>query len=139
MTLVSMEVRAADVQTLGDRADQDTVVIAGTNGEAVTLTTEEKTRLIKTTREVAVKVGRPGVTITMGCGGQCTRDVIAETRSAKDAGADYALVLVPSYFHFAMTSDAIVAFFEEVSAHAYPSTAMLTVLYSLQMPAPSPF
>lgn len=31
------------------------------------------------------------------------------------AGADYALVLVPSYFHFAMTQDAIVAFFQEVA------------------------
>ena len=40
--------------------------------------------------------------------------MIAETVQAKDAGADYALVLVPSYFHFAMNQDAIIAFFEEV-------------------------
>jgi 4-hydroxy-2-oxoglutarate aldolase len=70
---------------------------------------------VSTTREFAVRLGRPDVTITMGCGGGCTRDVIAETVLAKEAGADFALVLVPSYFHFAMDSAAIVAFFEELA------------------------
>ncbi|KAF4121908.1 4-hydroxy-2-oxoglutarate aldolase [Geosmithia morbida] len=93
----------------------DGVVIAGTNGEAVTLSTDEKTKLLRLTREVAIKAGRANLPITMGCGGGCTRDVIAETKQAKAAGADYALVLVPSYFHFAMSTDAIVAFFEELA------------------------
>lgn len=66
------------------------------------------------TRRVAAEVGRPDIPITVGCSGQCTRDVIAETKVAKEAGADFVLMLVPSYFHFAMTKDAIVAFFEEV-------------------------
>lgn len=43
--------------------------------------------------------------------------MIAETCLAKEAGADFALVLVPSYFHFAMNQDAIVSFFQEVSGH----------------------
>lgn len=90
------------------------VVLAGTNGEAVTLTSEEKTRLVTLTREVAIEAGRPDLPITLGCGGQCTRDVIAETRLAAGAGADFALVLTPSYFHFAMDQDAIIAFFREV-------------------------
>ncbi|KAK1243134.1 hypothetical protein MKX07_003762 [Trichoderma sp. CBMAI-0711] len=91
------------------------IVIAGTNGEAVTLTQDEKLKLIKMTRRVATEVGRPDVPITVGCSGQCTRDVIAETKLAKEAGADFILMLVPSYFHFAMTKDAIVAFFEEAA------------------------
>lgn len=90
------------------------VVLAGTNGEAITLSADEKSRLVTLTREVAVDAGRPDLPITLGCGGGCTRDVIAETRLAAEAGADFALVLTPSYFHFAMSSDAIVAFFEEV-------------------------
>lgn len=92
----------------------DGIVIAGTNGEAVTLSADEKSRLLKMTREAATRLGRPDVTITMGCSGHSTRAVVAETKLAKEAGADYVLVLVPSYFHFAMTNDAIVAFFEEV-------------------------
>ncbi|KAK6857844.1 hypothetical protein PG990_013504 [Apiospora arundinis] len=91
------------------------IVLAGTNGEAVTLTPEEKSKLVSTTREVATRLGRPELPITMGCGGGCTRDVIGETVLAHKAGADFALVLVPSYFHFAMDSDAIVAFFEELA------------------------
>lgn len=66
------------------------------------------------TRRVATQVGRPDITITVGCSGQCTRDVVAETKLAKEAGADFVLLLVPSYFHFAMNKDSIVAFFEEV-------------------------
>lgn len=90
-------------------------MIAGTNGEAVTLTREEKSQLVKATRRIAAASGRASLTITVGCGGQCTRDVIAETKLAKDAGADFALVLVPSYFHFAMDETAIVSFFQEAS------------------------
>lgn len=66
------------------------------------------------TRRIATQAGRPDITITVGCSGQCTRDVITETKAAKDAGADFVLMLVPSYFHFAMSKDSIVAFFEEV-------------------------
>ena len=90
------------------------VVLAGTNGEAVTLSASEKAQLVKTTRELAIELGRPDLTVTLGCGGGSTQQVIAETQIAKDSGADFALVLVPSYFHFAMNEDAIIAFFEEV-------------------------
>ena len=92
------------------------VIIAGTNGEAVVLTKEEKTKLVQNTRKIAQRLGRSDVTVTMGCGGQSTREVIAETILAKDAGAEFALVLVPSYYHFAMSEDAIVAFFEELAS-----------------------
>ncbi|EON97164.1 putative dihydrodipicolinate synthetase family protein [Phaeoacremonium minimum UCRPA7] len=91
------------------------IVLAGTNGEAITLSRAEKAKLVRLTREIAVQAGRPDLPITLGCGGGCTRDVIAETRMATEAGADYAIVLVPSYFHFAMNEDAIVAFFQELA------------------------
>ncbi|PNY23273.1 4-hydroxy-2-oxoglutarate aldolase, mitochondrial [Tolypocladium capitatum] len=97
------------------RSGLDGVVIAGTNGEAVTLTTGERSRLIKITREIAAQVGRPNIAITAGAPGQCTRDVITETHVAKEAGADYVLALTPSYFHFAMDHEAIVCFFEELA------------------------
>ncbi|RSL73780.1 hypothetical protein CEP54_000174 [Fusarium duplospermum] len=93
----------------------DGIVIAGTNGEAVTLTAAEKSQLVRTTREIATLAGRPNITITLGTSSQCTREVINETNLAKEAGADFVLVLTPSYFHFAMTQDAIVEFFEELA------------------------
>lgn len=91
------------------------IVIAGTNGEAVTLSPQEKTKLVQTARETATALGQPQLPITLGCGGQTTQQVIAETQLAADAGADYALVLVPSYFHFAMNEAAILAFFKELA------------------------
>lgn len=81
----------------------------------MTLTSAEKAKLVTTTREIAQAAGRTDLTVTLGCGGQTTRDVIAETKVAAKAGADYALVLVPSYFHFAMNEDAIVGFFQELA------------------------
>lgn len=41
--------------------------------------------------------------------------MIDQTVEAKAAGADAALVLVPSYFHFAMVPDAIISFFQELA------------------------
>jgi dihydrodipicolinate synthase/N-acetylneuraminate lyase len=111
---VDWDLQRQHIEFLVD-SELDGIVIAGTNGEAVTLSSEEKSKLLKMTRETTTRLGRPEVTITMGCSGHSTRAVIAETKLAKEAGADYVLVLVPSYFHFAMTNDAIVAFFEEVS------------------------
>ena len=69
---------------------------------------------MRTLREIAVQNGRADMPITLGCSGRSTREVIAETLRAKEAGADYVLVLVPSYFHFAMSKDTIVSFFQEV-------------------------
>lgn len=116
-----------------------TVVLAGTNGEAVTLSHKEKSDLVSTTRKLASELGRPEVTITLGCGGQSTREVIAETRLAAEAGADFALVLVPSYFHFAMNEDAIVEFFQEVSIVIDQSRLTSDPCSSLPMPRPYPF
>jgi 4-hydroxy-2-oxoglutarate aldolase len=108
----------SELMQLYERPTHDLlVVLAGTNGEAVTLSPAEKQGLVRATRGIALELGRKSedFTITLGCGGQSTRDVIGETKQAADAGADYALVLVPSYFHFAMNDKAIIDFFEEVT------------------------
>ncbi|KAH1987994.1 hypothetical protein LV164_004783 [Aspergillus fumigatus] len=94
------------------------IVLAGSNGEAVALSTAEKTSLVQLTRKLAARLNRPDITITLGCGGQSTHHVIDETIAAQQAGADFAMVLVPSYYHFAMDSAAIVSFFEEVADHS---------------------
>jgi 4-hydroxy-2-oxoglutarate aldolase len=91
------------------------IVIAGTNGEAATLSTEEKTQLVQTARKTAERLGRGDLPITLGGVAGCTRDAIQQTIAAKDAGANAFLALVPSYFHFAMGQDAIVAFFRELA------------------------
>ena len=92
------------------------IVIAGTNGEAATLVPEEKSRLVRLTRSTAQKLDRPDLPITCGTFGGCTQAIIQDTKLAAESGADFALVLVPSFFHFALDSAAIVDFFQEVAA-----------------------
>jgi dihydrodipicolinate synthase/N-acetylneuraminate lyase len=114
LTAVYTEVRQLFpplVLSLKRKLTCDTVVIAGTNGEAAALTREEKSELIRLARSLAPS----SLPITAGCNGGCTRAVIEDIQAAHTAGADYALVLVPSYFHFAMTKDAIRDFFLEVA------------------------
>jgi dihydrodipicolinate synthase/N-acetylneuraminate lyase len=89
-------------------------VIAGSNGEAVATTMEERLKLIALTREIAVKYDRGAMPIVIGTVGQTTNEIIQQTRQAQTAGADFALVLTPSYFHFAMSATAIQDFFTEV-------------------------
>lgn len=91
------------------------IVLAGTNGEAITLSRTEKADLVRATREAAQSLGKPDLPISLGTSGTSTRDVLDDCVVAKEAGADFALVLVPSFFHFAMTKDAVCDFFEEVA------------------------
>ncbi|GAB7358846.1 hypothetical protein MBLNU230_g4069t1 [Neophaeotheca triangularis] len=94
------------------------VVLAGTNGEAVTLGRSEKKELVQATRKLANDAGKRNMPITLGTSGGTTRDVLDDCTAAKEAGADFVLVLVPSFFHFAMVGDAICEFFEEVADHS---------------------
>jgi 4-hydroxy-2-oxoglutarate aldolase len=91
------------------------VVLAGTNGEAITLSRAEKSELVRATRQAAQDLGKPELPICLGTSGTSTRDVLDDCVAAKEAGANFALVLVPSFFHFAMTKDAVCEFFEEVA------------------------
>jgi dihydrodipicolinate synthase/N-acetylneuraminate lyase len=91
------------------------IVIAGTNGEAATLTSAEKAKLVQTCRKTAQRLGRGDIPITIGGVAGCTRDAIQQTIEAKEAGADAYLALIPSYFHFAMDQAAITTFFQELA------------------------
>lgn len=91
------------------------VVIAGTNGEAATLASSEKTQLVQLARKTAQRLGRSDIPITIGGVAGCTRDAIQQTVEAKEAGATAFLALTPSFFHFAMNQDAIVAYFQELA------------------------
>lgn len=82
---------------------------------AAALSRTEKYELVRRTRSIAQAAGRADLPITVGCNGGCTKAVIEETIGTAEAGADFALVLVPSYFHFAMNTDAINDFFLEVA------------------------
>ncbi|HEX3518401.1 MAG TPA: 4-hydroxy-tetrahydrodipicolinate synthase [Solirubrobacteraceae bacterium] len=71
----------------------DGFVVAGTTGEASTLTDEEQLRLI----EVAVVERPPGTTIIAGTGTNDTRHAVELTERASELGVDAILSVTPYY------------------------------------------
>jgi 4-hydroxy-tetrahydrodipicolinate synthase len=71
----------------------DAVVVAGSTGEAAALTDEEYSALIRSA--VTQVAGR--IPVLAGTGQSSTAKTIAQTRLAKNSGADIALVVTPPY------------------------------------------
>jgi 4-hydroxy-tetrahydrodipicolinate synthase len=69
------------------------LVPCGTTGEAATMTTAERQRVIA----IVIEQAADRVPVIAGTGGNNTRRTIAATRHAHAAGADAALVVVPYY------------------------------------------
>jgi len=67
-------------------------VLFGSNGESVFLTREEKLQLVRTTREQTNR------TIIVGTGLESIKDTILLTNESAEAGANYALIISPSFF-----------------------------------------
>jgi len=86
-------------------------VVMGTNGEAVHLNSEERVRLIAATREA----GGPDAQVVAGCGEQSTRATIANCRLMASAGADFALILPPSYYKSRMDQRALIAHYRMIA------------------------
>lgn len=79
------------------------LVIHGSNGEAVHLSNEERTIVIREVREVLDDNGFKQVVIIAGAGAPSQRATIIIAQEAKEAGAGWVLVLPPSYWPGAMT------------------------------------
>jgi 4-hydroxy-tetrahydrodipicolinate synthase len=86
------------------------IVVAGTYGEYVTLTSDERRALLRTV--IAASRGRVPVVACTAAGS--TAEVIAHTRDAEDAGADGAMI-TPPYGMIEPTEAAIVSHFETVA------------------------
>ncbi|MGD2145228.1 MAG: dihydrodipicolinate synthase family protein [Anaerolineae bacterium] len=86
-------------------------VVLGSNGEAVYLTDEEKTRVWETARQA---IGSDRLMVA-GTGCESTRQTIALSRRAADAGADAVLIVTPHYYGGQMTPDALVHHFHAVA------------------------
>ena len=71
----------------------DGIVVVGTSGESPTITFEEHTNLIKETIAFCNK----RIPIIAGTGANSTEEAIYLTKSAKELGADAALIVAPYY------------------------------------------
>ena len=86
-------------------------VVLGSNGEAVYLTAGEKVQVWETARRAIP----PDKVMIAGTGCESTRETIALTRLAAQAGADVALLVTPNYFDGKMTPDGLVKHYYAVA------------------------
>ncbi|KAA8646299.1 hypothetical protein EYZ11_004413 [Aspergillus tanneri] len=77
----------------------------GSNGEAVHLTREERKTVIRETRSALDEAGFQNVPIITGASEQSIRGTIELCRELADVGAEYALIVPPSYYRYAVGND----------------------------------
>lgn len=94
-----------------NRFDLAGYVVLGSNGEAPYIAEDEKFRILETARSIIP----PDKLMIAGTGCESTRQTIALTRRAAQAGADAALVVTPHYYGPKMTADSLVRHYEAVA------------------------
>lgn len=94
-----------------NKTDLSGYVVMGSNGESVFLTREEKLKLVE-----AVKKNIPDEKLLIaGTGSDSVRDTISLTNDSAKRGADYALILTPSFYKSEMKPAAYVKYFFAVA------------------------
>jgi 4-hydroxy-2-oxoglutarate aldolase len=86
-------------------------VILGSNGEAVFLTRDEKVKITATVKELASS----DKLLIAGTGTDSIRETISLTNEIAEYGADYALILTPSFYTSEMKHDAFISYFTKIA------------------------
>lgn len=86
-------------------------VVMGSNGESVFLTRNEKLKLVE---EVKKNIFEDKLLIA-GTGSDSIRETISLSNDAADRGADYALILTPSFYKSEMKPAAYIKYFSAVA------------------------
>lgn len=94
-----------------NKTDLAGYVVMGSNGESVFLTFEEKLHLTESVKKFAAT----DKIIIAGTGSDSYKDTIRLSNRAAEAGADFALVLTPSYYKNQMDNLAMLSYFERVA------------------------
>ena len=98
-------------------------VVLGTTGEFVSLTDDERKRVLEAARETT-----PSQKVMLaGTGCESTRETIRASRSAAEIGCDYAIVVTPHYFRRAFDPSTLVEHYQRVA----DESAIPVVLYSI--------
>jgi 4-hydroxy-2-oxoglutarate aldolase len=86
-------------------------VVLGSNGESVFLTRDEKIKLVETVKNNIPKNKK----LIAGTGSDSIKATISLTNEAADCGADFALILTPSFFKDEMKHDVFLKYYFEVA------------------------
>jgi 2-keto-3-deoxy-L-rhamnonate aldolase len=91
------------------------LVILGSTGEAVHLTNQERFELLSHVKKELDSAGFKDYPLIAGTASQNIAEVVEQLKSAKEAGCQWGLCLVPGYFAGASTQEGIIAWFTAVA------------------------
>ncbi|KAL1839954.1 hypothetical protein VTK73DRAFT_3876 [Phialemonium thermophilum] len=91
------------------------LVYLGTNGELALLTHEERQSIVRNARRAVADMGLPDYPIVAGISAQSTVETIQCAKEAAEAGAGWGLLLPPSYWSKALSSEALLGYFRDVA------------------------
>ena len=83
------------------------LVVLGSTGEAIAITNKERSELLRHVRQQLENAGYRNYPIIAGTATQGIDDTVQQLRDAEAAGAQWGLVLAPSYFATAVTQDGL--------------------------------
>lgn len=106
------------------------LVLQGSTAEAALLSPQERIDLIHCARRAAADLGSASFPIAAGVSGQSTNETLRLVEDAANAGADFGLLLPPSYWAKAVTDDAIVDFYCESA----DESRIPIICYNVQSP-----
>lgn len=98
-------------------------VVMGSNGESVFITREEKLKLVEAVKR---NISEEKLLIA-GTGSDSVRDTISLTNDSAERGADYALILTPSFYKSEMKPAAYVKYFFAVA----DKTTIPVIIYNV--------
>ena len=92
-----------------ERRELSGYVLFGSNGESVFLTRDEKLQIISSVREQTKKI------LIAGTGSDSIKETISLTNEAAEIGANYALIISPSFFKSEMKHHAFLNYYTKVA------------------------
>lgn len=91
------------------------LVYLGTNGEMAMLNHQERSDIVKMARRAVTDLGLPDYPIVAGISAQSVVETIQYAKEAAEAGAGWGLLLPPSYWTKAVSSDVLLSFYRDVA------------------------
>ncbi|KAK7987796.1 hypothetical protein PG989_008111 [Apiospora arundinis] len=97
------------------RSGMHGLVYLGTNGELALLTREERQAILRNARKAVVDLGKPDYPIVAGISAQSTAETVQLAKEAAEAGAGWGLLLPPSYWAKALSTEALLTYFRDAA------------------------
>lgn len=112
------------------------LVLLGSTGEAVHLSNDERFQVLSSVRKAFDSAGFQNYPIIAGTASNSIIEVVEQLKSAKEAGAQWGLVLVPGYFAGASSQEGIIRWFTAVADQSV-LPVMVYVLFPISFLASS--